>query len=120
MVLTEQDIKTYFRVLVLLNENLAGYEDWMNRVEADPVQAGEEFLVRLRAARRSVKVNRLITQLIGILADDYDFFQYPATNQKQAVQFLISNALLSAAKLGLGESVDVIQQIAEQSSDTVL
>jgi hypothetical protein len=124
MTLTEQDIKTYFRVLAVLNEGLEEYGEWMAKIEADPVAAGTEFMERLRRAPKSVKMNRLIQQLQGILDNNFDFFQKGASNQKEALQFLISNTLMSGAKLGVLEDVEdadsLIQQIANDSPETIL
>jgi len=125
MVITEQDVKTYFKVLAVLNEGLEEYGEWMERIEADPVAAGEAFLARLRTAPQSVKMNKLIQQLQGIMANDYDFFQKGARTQKEALQFLISNTLMSGAQLGVLEDVeensdDLIKRIAMDSPEIIL
>jgi len=123
MVINEQDIKAYFKVLAVLNEDLDTYGEWMDKIEVDWLAALNEFIDIMRSGRDTIKKARLLRQALGIREGDRQFFQRGASNQKEATQFLISNTLLSGESLGVIEDVeasgDLIQQIAAHSPTTL-
>lgn len=120
MVFTEQEVKAYFKILAVINEGLEEYNDWMTRIEADPVAAGQEFLRRLQASQAkkpNVTRSRTMRQLEGILANDPSFFQSGSRNQRDAITFLISNSLMRAGGLGVREEIEPdIANIADSIS----
>lgn len=125
--ITEQEIKTYFKVLssMLCEDAFANYQKWLPKVEKDPIPSGMEYLRGLRQKltvmhdiKMKIKIQNLITQLEGILKGDTTMYQYPAKTQKEAIMFLISNAILSGGGLGVIESEEPrIDQIAESIKD---
>jgi hypothetical protein len=74
----------------------------MQLAQQDPMAAGQEFIQRLQQSpKRTASKMKTIRQLEQILAGDQSAFQAGSRDMTDAVQFLISNALMSASGMGV-------------------
>jgi hypothetical protein len=72
------------------------YMSWMKAAEEDPIQTAKDFRDTVAKGRKTAKGLEVIRQADGILSGDPSFWQYGAKSQKEAIQFLISNTLMSS------------------------
>ncbi len=100
------------------------YGQWMQKIEQDPVVALEEFISMLQGGIKRVKGDRNKKKMLDTLRSANQIkegmgFQHGAKDMKEAVQFLVSNYLLSGSGLGVIKNEDIVTTVASMITEDV-
>lgn len=95
------------------------YQYYMQLAQQDPMAAGQEFMQRLQQGKRTATTMRTIRQLEQILSGDESAFQAGSRNITDAIQFLISNALMKSANMGADLRRPGMEDIAKTVSNMI-
>jgi hypothetical protein len=95
------------------------FQYFMQIAQTDPERAGQEFLQRLQKGKQTAGSRKTMMELERILRGDVDARQYGSGDMGQAVQFLISNALMKGMSLGVLRPgmEDVVVNVASMISE---
>lgn len=95
------------------------FQYFMQIAQTDPERAGQEFLQRLQKGKQTAGSRKTMMELERILRGDVDARQYGSGDMGQAVQFLISNALMKGMGLGVLRPgmEDVVVNVASMISE---
>ena len=103
----------------------ADYQKWMDFASTEPLEAARQFMGLLKGKKLNRKTMKTIQQLEQIASGDEEAWQYSSTSPVDAVQFAISNAMMSGLGMGvlptgrppMGEAAEVVGNLISEDID---